>query len=187
MAAIVPLAQDDVVQTIISGIHPLYQESFKKQFVTHISERYAKIITASNPSLAPNVVTQQARKFASEDYDGLSKQLNDEMFHKYTLPIVTIVSALPKDELALMAETLVNITSYMRRVSADLETVGGATDVAVISKKDGFIWIKRKHYFDAEHNYQFFTDKRIGSQSISLLKELAQIMAEIKPNLQARE
>ena len=35
------------------------------------------------------------------------------------------------------------------------ETVGGEVDVAVISKGDGFIWIKRKHYFKPELNPQY--------------------------------
>jgi hypothetical protein len=40
----------------------------------------------------------------------------------------------------------------------DAETVGGPIDVAVISKGDGFIWIKRKHYFKSELNPQFFAN-----------------------------
>ncbi len=40
----------------------------------------------------------------------------------------------------------------------DAETVGGPIDVAVISKGDGFIWIKRKHYFSPELNPQFFAN-----------------------------
>ena len=38
------------------------------------------------------------------------------------------------------------------------ETVGGPIDVAVISKGDGFVWIKRKHYFDRELNQHFFAN-----------------------------
>ena len=38
------------------------------------------------------------------------------------------------------------------------ETVGGPIDVAVISKGDGFIWIKRKHYFEGDMNPQFFAN-----------------------------
>jgi hypothetical protein len=30
--------------------------------------------------------------------------------------------------------------------------VGGAVDVAVISRGDGFVWLKRKHYFSQELN-----------------------------------
>ena len=40
----------------------------------------------------------------------------------------------------------------------DAETVAGPIDVAVISKGDGFIWIKRKHYFERELNPQFFAN-----------------------------
>jgi hypothetical protein len=75
---------------------------------------------------------------------------------KHIIPIVRAVSVLPKEELASMAEALVNLTSTKRRVTLDAETVGGPIDVAVISKGDGFIWIKRKHYFDADKNPQFF-------------------------------
>jgi hypothetical protein len=31
--------------------------------------------------------------------------------------------------------------------------------VAVISKNDGFIWIKRKHYFDPKLNPRFFAKR----------------------------
>jgi hypothetical protein len=36
--------------------------------------------------------------------------------------------------------------------------VGGPIDVAVISKGDGFVWIKRKHYFKPELNPGFFAN-----------------------------
>jgi hypothetical protein len=38
------------------------------------------------------------------------------------------------------------------------ENVGGPIDVAVISAGDGFIWIKRKHYFEAERNPHFLAN-----------------------------
>ena len=75
---------------------------------------------------------------------------------KYTDPIMEVVSLLPKPELARMAETLVNLTSLKRKWSTEQETVGGPIDVALISKGDGFIWIKRKHYFSPELNPYFF-------------------------------
>jgi hypothetical protein len=70
-------------------------------------------------------------------------------------PVVKAVAVLPKEELATMAETLVNLTSFRRRVTLDMETVGGPIDVAVISRGDGFVWIKRKRYFDDNLNPQF--------------------------------
>ncbi len=70
----------------------------------------------------------------------------------YWRPVLEIVSALPKDELAAMAEAFVNLTKFRRRITPERETVGGPIDVAVITKGDGFIWVKRKHYFDSELN-----------------------------------
>ena len=76
----------------------------------------------------------------------------------YVMPAVRVVSILPKDELAAMAEALVNLTSFKRKVSMQSETVGGPIDVVVISKGDGFVWIKRKHYFKPDLNSQFFAN-----------------------------
>jgi len=68
---------------------------------------------------------------------------------------IQLIQNLPKAELAVMAETLVNLTSFKKMFSRGMETVGGPIDVAVISKGDGFIWIKRKHYFEPELNPHF--------------------------------
>jgi hypothetical protein len=76
----------------------------------------------------------------------------------YVNPVANVVSMLPKDELATMAETFVNLTSFKQKVSTGRETVAGPIDVAVISKGDGFVWIKRKHYFKPELNPQFFAN-----------------------------
>ena len=61
-------------------------------------------------------------------------------------------------ELALLAESMINITSLRRKVAIDnnIGTVGGPIDVGMITKSDGFIWIKRKHYFDQAYNPQYF-------------------------------
>jgi hypothetical protein len=42
-----------------------------------------------------------------------------------------------------------------------VETVGGPIDVCVISRGDGLVWIKRKHYFSQELNHQFFAKYNI--------------------------
>ncbi len=72
--------------------------------------------------------------------------------------VLNVVGILPKDELAAMAESLVNLTSFKRRVTMAQETVGGPIDVAIISKGVGFIWKKRKHYFEEDLNKHFMTN-----------------------------
>lgn len=59
---------------------------------------------------------------------------------------------MPKQELSYAAEAFISLTSVKRRVSSQQETVGGPIDVAIITKNEGFVWIKRKHYFDMEIN-----------------------------------
>ena len=73
-------------------------------------------------------------------------------------PIIQSVASLPIEELALLAESMINITSLRRKVAIDrnIGTVGGPIDVSIISKGDGFIWLKRKHYFDRKYNPQYF-------------------------------
>ena len=77
---------------------------------------------------------------------------------------------LPADELAVMAETLVSLTSFKRKMSMDVETVGGPIDVVIISKGDGFVWIKRKHYFKPELNPGFLANY-YGDVTSGLRKE----------------
>ena len=94
-----------------------------------------------------------ARAIVVNDFQN---RLDNHLKDQSSDPIMSIVGSLPKEELAEMAETLVNLTSFKRRVTPEAETVGGPIDVAVISKGDGLVWIKRKHYFVPELNPRYF-------------------------------
>lgn len=72
--------------------------------------------------------------------------------------ILDVVDILPLKELARVASTLVRLSSFEKQLSLEAETVGEPIDVAVISKGDGFIWINRKHYFQADLNHRYFRD-----------------------------
>ena len=73
-------------------------------------------------------------------------------------PLLEVLNVVPKEELADLAESLVSLTSVKRKMSLGLETVGGPIDVAIISKGDGFVWIRRKHYFDPKLNSAFLAN-----------------------------
>jgi hypothetical protein len=91
---------------------------------------------------------------------GLKKSAFEEIRSKSRAEIQDMVEFMPKPELATMAEALINLTSIKRRVSRGMETVGGPIDVAVISQSEGFVWVKRKHYFPAELNSRYFARVR---------------------------
>jgi hypothetical protein len=76
-------------------------------------------------------------------------------------PLRRVVGMLPVDEMAELAETLINLESLKEKVTQPTQSVSGPIDVAVISKIDGFLWVKRKHYFRPELNPRFFS-RRYG-------------------------
>ena len=89
--------------------------------------------------------------------DKLKGLLSDWLFYiinqrgnRLKSEILEIVELLPKQELALLAENLLSVTALARRVSSSEETVGWPIDVAVISKGEGFVWIKKKNHYENE-------------------------------------
>ena len=157
-AGIMPFAQREMVATFMEGIDPSFKD-FEDSYITKMFSDYAKVIVDSIANVA-NTQKQLLQKKLVEAgkkiLEDRNKELKTFVRDKFTDPVISVVATLPKDELAAMAESLVNLTSFKRRVTMERETVGGPIDVAVISKGDGFVWIKRKHYFKAELNPQFF-------------------------------
>lgn len=72
--------------------------------------------------------------------------------------MIKSLAYLDREDLANLVESLISLTSLNRRVTGSEEGVGGPTDVAIISKGDGFIWMKRKHYFNPELNQHYFAN-----------------------------
>ncbi len=70
-----------------------------------------------------------------------------------------MIAMMPKMEIIELAEALISITAIERKATRDQGTVGGPIDVAFISKHEGFVWIKRKHYFDPHLNPRYFWRK----------------------------
>lgn len=86
----------------------------------------------------------------------ISKSVLDEAQNEHATPMRRVLGVLPVDEMAELAETLINLQSLKEKVTRPSETVGGPVDVAVITLNEGLVWIKRKHYFDPSLNPRFF-------------------------------
>ena len=157
-ASIIPFAQQDVIATFMEGIAPSCEEEIRKQ-LSSIFELYPSAIIDNISKLSAKekeMFKAKTKKIGKDMLKKYQKAFVDFQRKQFVDPVIGIVKFLPKDELAVMAETLINLTSFKRKVSEEAETVGGPIDVAVISKGDGFVWIKRKHYFKPELNTQFF-------------------------------
>ena len=160
-AVVVPFAQREMVNTFMEGIDPGYVE-FLQHYLTQLFYKYPEDIAKSLPKLnkkEKNALIQKVRNQGQTLIKDLFHALSERCDERHVDPVVRTVEFLPITELAAMAESLVNLTSFKRRITMVAETVGGPIDVAVISKGDGFIWIKRKQYFEADPNRQFYANR----------------------------
>ena len=159
-AAIIPFAQSEMVTAFMEGIDPFYARMLQG-YLGALLKDFAQVVE-DNALTLPEESREPLRRClegkGQAAIDNLKKHMQDFQWERLISPVMQIVQSLPKDELASMAEALVNLTSFRRRVSTDAETVGGPVDVAIISKGDGFIWIRRKHYFDGATNPQFLAN-----------------------------
>jgi len=156
-AIVVPLAQKEMVETFMEGIDPQLRDMIQESTRTLFQKMSDIIIDEVKAKHAREAA--QLRRKVSAGLAALLPRLYDHWTEvrrtAYTDPVMQMVASLPKDELGAMAESLVNLTRFKRRVSNEQETVGGPIDVAVITKGDGFVWTKRKHYFAAELNPRY--------------------------------
>lgn len=159
-ASISPFAQVDVVQTFVRGVNPDLRNLFQRAFLSSIQstiDMMMKKVGHISPDMEKELYGLKTdNTFLAEQLNSFNNQYNTLAKEAYISPFVNSVTTLEKDDLADLAESLVKLTSLRRKISPDQTTVGGPIDVMVISKGDGVVWIKRKHYFKPELNPNFF-------------------------------
>lgn len=155
--AIMPYAQTDVINMFIKGIDPeidyTYITVFKKLLADYTTT-IVGLLNGENDELAQKINGFDLSILTTE----FEKQLNQLKREKQVSPTLDTVAILSKEDLAEMAESLIYLTYLKRRISSTEESVGGPIDVAIISKGDGFIWKKRKHYFEESLNKHFMAN-----------------------------
>lgn len=157
-AAIIPFAQVEATQTIIRGINP----TFHQIIAQNVKNTLAQFVNTICTLLRTDGLDTYANKISRLDVSALTQAFTistqSAFNNNYTLPLVNTIEHLGLSDMANVAESLVALTSLINRMSPKEESVGGPVDVAVISKGDGLIWIKRKHYFNPDFNAQFFNN-----------------------------
>ncbi len=155
--SIMPFAQTDVIDMFIKGVDPEIDFTYLTVFHKLIGKYNDTLI-----ELLKDYNSELVEKLRSIDITSITNEFRDELINvkkeKQIVPTVDTVAILSKEDLSEMAESLIYLTYLKRRISSDEESVGGPIDVAIISKGDGFIWKKRKHYFEEELNKHFMTN-----------------------------
>ena len=140
-AVVLPFAQQEMVDRFMEGVDPaVYEYLTSLEDLVYSFSRAALNTRSELTAKQEKALREAAEKDVGEYLKGLRTFLRDEFWG----PIVRVVEHLPQADLANMAESLVSLTSLKRHVSLEEETVGGPVDVAVVSKGNGFVWVKNK-------------------------------------------
>lgn len=156
-ALIVPFAQTDVANTVVRSVEDNLRQKFYDTYKDTLQGFKDEIVNQLTTAKAPKSFVDIFQNLNIEKYvSDYQKGMDEYILKSYVHPLTDTVAFLDKEDLADMAESLVRMTCLKRHVTTDEETVGGPVDVAIVTKGDGFIWKKRKHYFEPELNSQFF-------------------------------
>ena len=147
-------AQEDVVDAFINGMDDSafgfidqYLSNLLDGFTAHIPDDKLKGTTKEKKQMRSDL-----SDLANELHAEFMANLNIFLNENHIKPVLEMVPSLPKDELAEMAESLVNLTAFKRHMTESNATVGGPIDVAVVSKGDGMVWVKKKEYYSKDLN-----------------------------------
>jgi hypothetical protein len=146
-AEIVPFAQKDMADRFIYGLDEVIQNKIAKYAVRIVEE-----VLNTKPRSFKRIESDTIKQKVKDNFDILLSNMR-EVERKNILDILDFMS---KKELGEMAHAIVELTSKKRRFSFDQETVGGPIDVAIVTRNEGFIWIKRKHYFERGQNPGYY-------------------------------
>jgi len=142
---VLPFAVRNVMISLVHGVDPA--------FLDYALTVFRDLIRANGERVIEELARgedQRARMFAenrgmSDDFIRVFLDFLRDYIHDMHLgPFAATLQGMPGDEMAWLAESLVHLTSVKMRMSLGPEGVGGPVDVAVITKREGFNWVKRK-------------------------------------------
>lgn len=149
-AEIQPLAQTSMIDMFTDGFGTSLERIIDCQGKAAFGKVFAALAAngISVPSALVDSITQQCHSDFMMEWKRENWKQN---FH----PLIGVLQNLSVEEMAHLAESLLGLESLKERVTSASESVGGPIDVAVITKTEGLVWIKRKHYFDANLNMRY--------------------------------
>lgn len=147
---ILSFAQRDVIDMYMTGIDPSINEKLHERINNVFNNLYNKINSKLYEVLKNKFTIEEVKKINSvglELKEEIVKDLESIKKEKYLNQFSAMIGLMRQEDLAILAQALVEMTSIRRRFTMDLETVGGPIDVAIITKVNGFKWVKKKQLY----------------------------------------
>ncbi|AHW61559.1 hypothetical protein SAMN05444285_1675 [Draconibacterium orientale] len=149
-ALVKPFAQRDMVDTFFSGINPSIKEKYEQTISYEFNDIMKKLSVKYD-----KISKKEIESFFKTAFNHIVKTIDEFQFKEFISPTISSVEYLSKEDLIELAESLVHITSIKRKTSEKLQSVGGPIDIALITKAEGFLWIKRKDVVNKKINTMF--------------------------------
>ena len=153
-AVIQPFATTSMIETFRFGVSPdIVAGAFGS--IRDTLQSFAKDVVRECENHS-GITDGRLEELVGEAADEHSHAWVNQMRNMHFLPLSKVIHSLPIQDMAALAQSLIELESLKERVTKPSESVSGPIDVAVISKHDGFVWLERKHYFRPELNPRFF-------------------------------
>lgn len=137
-----------------------FTQGASKEIWSAVGDAYSvhsrQVVRAAAASAGVSIAETDIDVAVSQNEASFRQAWTQTMLEKHLNPLRAVVSSLNIEELAELAETLVLLESLKEKVTQRTQSVGGPIDVAVITKAEGLVWIKRKLYFDPSLNHRYF-------------------------------
>lgn len=150
--AICPFAQDDVMRAILKGMHFDWS---KKAF-----EELGQMTAGGLDSVVYSMVPEEEAGYLYENLFSVNVedlknafyweggQLFKENEHKWERGL----ERYNPEDLAVIADSFIDLTGLHRALTFQQEGVGGIVDLAVITKDEGFKWLRRKGWYHRDNH-----------------------------------
>lgn len=144
-ALIRPFAQDDVIMTMVKGIAPDFYTKVIEENEAELAGYRENVIDKLKEAGVSEDVIAKVCEIENDQYvKAYSQHLGEFIDKNYIEGIMDAVDSFNVEDLTNMAGSLISITNLQRHFSSSEESVGGPVEVAVITKADGFRWVKHK-------------------------------------------
>ena len=147
--AICPFAQDDVIKSILRGVH----RSWLKPAAKGIQDLtgYSSGLSVLDPFEGEKALGYDFKLMLGEvdDWDLLEKFGKDwdRRMDSNQREWEKKLKNYDLEAMASLADSLIDLTGFHRILTFSEEGVGGLVDLAVISRNEGFTWLRRKSWY----------------------------------------
>lgn len=132
-----PFAQTEAVDTFLRAYHRSYLGVAHRSLDSALNDLRSRMNPGEISDADLDEVTAAGHRSIDDDWERVCRE-------EFVGPMIDTVGGLPPAEIARLAEALVGLQVLRQLTQAETETVGGPIDVALITREQGFRWLRHK-------------------------------------------